>query len=211
MIEKKDFPILEFDTNPVAKINPGNLTGGEKWPCDKLIITFFPEALNKLINLGWLLSFGSYAGIMILGPRIQKFFFKEKKPGFIAGMILTTVSATLMTMPVTLYYFGQISLISVLANLLILPTLPYAMGLTFLAGVFSGIPILSNVIAFLATKMLDFHIFTVDKFSEMRQFLVTIPVGRGEVFLIYAVILGCLIYGVIKKRKKRLDLWGKKW
>ncbi|MBQ0168031.1 MAG: nucleoside phosphorylase [Treponema sp.] len=50
MIQKSDFPILEFDTNPVAKINPENLTCGEKWPADKLIITFFSEALNKLLE-----------------------------------------------------------------------------------------------------------------------------------------------------------------
>lgn len=50
MIEKNEFPILEFDTNPVAKINPEQLTGGEKWTADKLIITFFPEALNKLLE-----------------------------------------------------------------------------------------------------------------------------------------------------------------
>ncbi len=50
MIEKKEFPILEFDTNPVAKINPEQLTGGEKWTADKLIITFFPEALKKLLE-----------------------------------------------------------------------------------------------------------------------------------------------------------------
>lgn len=50
MIEKKEFPILEFDTNTVAKINPEQLTGGEKWTADKLIITFFPEALKKLIE-----------------------------------------------------------------------------------------------------------------------------------------------------------------
>ena len=45
---KAEFPILEFDTNPVAKINPEQLCGGEKWPEDKLIITFFPEALETL-------------------------------------------------------------------------------------------------------------------------------------------------------------------
>lgn len=162
-----------------------------------------------LINLGWLLSFGSYAGIMILGPRIQEFFYKEKKPGFIAGMILTTVSATLMTMPVTLYYFGQISLISVLANLLILPTLPYAMGLTFLAGVLNEVPIICNIVAFLTTKMLDFHIFTVGMFSKMEEFLVTIPCGRGEVFLIYGVILGFLAYGMIKKWRNKHILQNK--
>lgn len=47
MITKRDFPILEFDTNPIAKINPEQLMN-EKWPEDKLIITFFPEALDTL-------------------------------------------------------------------------------------------------------------------------------------------------------------------
>ncbi len=50
MIENKEFPILEYDTNPSAKINPENLTAGEKWPADKMIITFFPEALKKLLE-----------------------------------------------------------------------------------------------------------------------------------------------------------------
>lgn len=48
MMMKAEFPILEFDTNPVAKINPEQLCGGEKWLEDKLIITFFPEALETL-------------------------------------------------------------------------------------------------------------------------------------------------------------------
>ncbi len=48
MLNKSDFPILEFDTNPMAKINPEQLCGGEKWPENKMIITFFPEALKRL-------------------------------------------------------------------------------------------------------------------------------------------------------------------
>lgn len=47
MITKRDFPILEFDTNSVAKINPEQIMY-EKWPEDKMIITFFPEALETL-------------------------------------------------------------------------------------------------------------------------------------------------------------------
>ena len=69
---------------------------------------------------------------MILGPKITKYFYGEKKPGFIGETVITTLSATLMTLPITLYYYGTISLISVVANLLILPTLSYAMGLVFL-------------------------------------------------------------------------------
>ncbi len=49
MITRKDFPILEFDTEKVAKINPENLMP-EKFNADKLIISFFPEAINKLIE-----------------------------------------------------------------------------------------------------------------------------------------------------------------
>lgn len=49
MITKKEFPILEFDTEKVAKINPENLFP-EKFSADKMIISFFPEAINRLIK-----------------------------------------------------------------------------------------------------------------------------------------------------------------
>ena len=152
-----------------------------------LIVAAFTLMINPnyLINLGWLLSFASYGGIMILGPRLAKFFYGEKKPGFISSIILTTVAATLMTLPVTLYYYGQVSLISVLANLLILPTLPYAMGLVFLTGVCAGISGIEVAVSFLATKLLDFHILVVEFFGGMKQFLIEIEPYHWQVFNIY--------------------------
>lgn len=50
MLNRNDFPILEFDTNPVAKLNPKAMIGDEKWPVDKLIITFFPDVINRLLE-----------------------------------------------------------------------------------------------------------------------------------------------------------------
>jgi len=155
-----------------------------------------------LIDLGWLLSFASFMGIMILGPRMAKFFYGEKEPGFIAGTIITTIAATVMTLPITLYYFGTVSLISVVANLLILPTLPYAMGLVFLTGVLNGVPGIFEVISFLAEKMLDFHIMVVEFFGEMESFLITIPIEDPRVFLIYGGILGVLGFSVWTKTRK---------
>lgn len=166
-----------------------------------LVVAAFTLMLNPnyLINLGWLLSFASYGGIMILGPRLCRFFYGEKKPGFVGSIILTTIAATLMTLPITLYYYGQISLISILANLLILPTLPYAMGLVFFTGVFIGVPGVELVISFFATKLLDFHILTVNFFGEMREFLIEIPAYNGWVFLIYGVIVILLLMNRIKR------------
>lgn len=147
-------------------------------------------------NLGWLLSFASFGGIMILGPQMMKFFYGKKKPGPISSTIITTISATIMTLPLTLYYFGQISLISVVANLLILPTLSWAMGLTFLTGVFAGISGIENVVSFLTMKLLDFHIFVVELFGQMTPFLIKISPYRPQIFLLYLVVL-VLIVGFI--------------
>ena len=155
-----------------------------------------------LINLGWLLSFASYIGIMILGPLITKFFYGSRKPGMIGATIITTIAATLMTLPITLYYYGQVSLISVVANLLILPTLSYAMGLTFLSGVFAGIPGLSFVVGFFAEKLLDFHIFVVSFLGGMEQFLIEIESYNASVFWIYAGILVLILLAWWRKLRK---------
>ena len=95
-----------------------------------LIVMAVTLVINPMfvIDLGWMLSFASFTGIMLLGPKMVRFFYGDKKPGFIGETIVTTMAATVMTLPVVLYYYGQVSLISVVANLLILPTLPWAMG-----------------------------------------------------------------------------------
>ena len=51
MINKHDFPILEFDTAKIAKLNPDMITG-HKFDATRMIITFFPDTLNKLIASG---------------------------------------------------------------------------------------------------------------------------------------------------------------
>lgn len=51
MFFKNDFPVLEFDDNPTAKLNPANFSLG-KFKADKLVITFFPEVADRLAKSG---------------------------------------------------------------------------------------------------------------------------------------------------------------
>ena len=51
MFFKNDYPVLEFDDNPVAKLNPANFAK-EKFDTNKMVITFFPEVVNKLLRRG---------------------------------------------------------------------------------------------------------------------------------------------------------------
>ena len=159
---------------------------------------------NFITDLGWLLSFASFIGIMILAPKILEFFYGNQKPNFVASTILTTISATLTTLPIVLYYFGQISLISVFANLLILPTLPYAMGLTFLSGLFVDIPIIGGAVSFVTIKLLDFHIFVVELFGSFTPFLIKIPPYQIWVFLLYIPIVLLLLIGHVKRKVVKL-------
>ena len=133
-----------------------------------------------------------------------KFFYGDKKPKFVASVIITTISATLMTLPITLYYYGAVSLISVVANLLILPTLPYAMGLVFMTGVFAGVPGVEFVVSWCATRLLDFHILVVEWFGEMKWFKVEIPPYQWQVFLIYGFVAVPFVIGLIRRKMVKL-------
>lgn len=157
-----------------------------------------------VIDLGWLLSFASYGGIMILGPKLTRFLYGEKKPGMISSLVLITISATLMTLPITLYFYGTVSLISVIANLLILPTLPYAMGLVFLTGIVAGMPLVETLVSVLTTKMLDYHIVIIEFFGKMDELMIEIPQFQSWVFGVYGIIIIFLLIGLIKRKVVKL-------
>lgn len=51
MIAENKYPILEFDDNKIARINPTSFVN-QFFKTDKLIITFFPEVMDKLVSEG---------------------------------------------------------------------------------------------------------------------------------------------------------------
>lgn len=51
MFTENKFPILEFDDNKVAKLNPASFAD-RSFETNRLIITFFPEVMDRLISEG---------------------------------------------------------------------------------------------------------------------------------------------------------------
>lgn len=140
-------------------------------------------------NLSWLLSFASFSAILILSPTCERYFYgTNKKPSTLASLLLASVSATLLTAPILLFYFGQISLISVLANLLISPTLAATMLLTFLTGL---VP--NPLTAFCTHILIQYHIAVSNFLADQPSFILTIEKGNPLVFILYfPVLLGFL-------------------
>ena len=51
MLFRNDWPIMEYDDSPTAKLNPTHFSGSG-FDTDKMVITFFPEVINKLLAAG---------------------------------------------------------------------------------------------------------------------------------------------------------------
>lgn len=86
-------------------------------------------------DIGWHLSFLAFGGVLIVSPLIVARIYKDKKPNTIVQLVIETIAATLMTLPLILFTFGQLPTLSLLANVLVAPLIPFAMLATALAGV----------------------------------------------------------------------------
>jgi competence protein ComEC len=120
-------------------------------------------------DIGWSLSFAAFAGVMVVAPLMQSYFYGNEEPPFVQKIIGETVSAQLATAPIILVAFGQFSNIAILSNLLILPFIPVTMFLVFIAGIGSYIvPAFSSVVGWPAETVLNAMIFVIDKTSEVE-------------------------------------------
>lgn len=127
-------------------------------------------AITVLINpsyiwgdLGWELSFAAFAGVMIVAPLAHSYFYGDTTPHAIPQILIETISAQIVTAPIILMAFGQLSNIAPLANLLIVPFVPLAMMLVFVAGIGSYVvPAFASVVGWPAQIVLDAMIWAVN-------------------------------------------------
>jgi competence protein ComEC len=114
-------------------------------------------------DLGWLLSFAAFAGVMILAPIATAYFFGEEKVPFIGQLLIETISAQIATLPIMIMAFQQLSIIAPVANLLILPLIPFIMLLIAIAGIgVITLPALGAVIGWPAEQLLHLQITIIN-------------------------------------------------
>jgi len=97
-----------------------------------LMLLFNPLLLRY--DIGFQLSFLAVIGIVYISPWLEKVF--AWLPGVFAfrDSVVITMSAMITTLPLSLYHFGRLALISPLVNFVLLPSIPLDMGLAFLTA-----------------------------------------------------------------------------
>lgn len=176
-----------------------------------LILLSFAVAVTVLVNpsyawgdVGWQLSFAAFAGVMILAPLLQAYYFGNKKPGTLRQILGETISATICTLPIILYYFGQMSNVAIIANLLVLPLVPLAMLLTFIAGVGSFVfPPLAAVVGFPAQILLTYMVQVAEQLARLPWAVTEVAVNGVLAISMYGILATFAIY---MWRKTHLNL-----
>ncbi len=144
-------------------------------------------------NIGWYLSFTAFFGVMVLGPLLNTRFLPGRlQENLILSTLSETVSAQVCTLPVILYIFGRLSIISIVANILVVPLTPLAMLLSLLAG-------LAGMTHFLFARLIVLPgQIILDYMLTVSRLLARVPYANIEVHIdtIMMICLSLLLLGL---------------
>jgi competence protein ComEC len=177
-----------------------------------IILLFFAAAISVLVepsyiwgDIGWLLSFGSFAGVLILAPLLQSYFYGDEKPGIIRQVIGETLSAQLATLPLIMLTFGTVSYVALLANVLVLPLIPLAMLLVFLCGILSFVfAPLAWLIAIPTTWLLQYMVWVAKGLAGFSWSYQEISISPIATIAAYCG-LGGLLFWLWRSTNLRLE------
>jgi competence protein ComEC len=173
-----------------------------------LLITFaaaLTAAINPLYvwsDVGWWLSFLAFAGVMLLAPLLQRRIYGKKEPKLLGQMVLETICAEVMTLPLLLLVFGHLSVLSLLANVLVVPLIPIAMALTFVAG---AVGWLVPAVAWPAIWLLTYMCQLVQLLASVSWASVPLSIGVPVCLLLYALVA---VTGFVLFRTTKYDYLG---
>jgi len=143
-------------------------------------------------DLGWWLSFLAFAGVLVLAPLISARFLRDKSPPLLAQVAIETLAAQLLTMPLILFMFGQLSVVALVANVAVVPLIPYAMASTALAGL-AGMALPGGFAGWLAVPaqlLLSYVVSAIRLFALPSWAQREVGIDVVGLVLLYALILG---------------------
>ena len=165
------------------------------------------ESPAYLYNTGFLLSFGAVLGVGAVLPVFLKFSGIKNK---ILKSLMGSVCVQLTTLPVMLWFYGEVPIIGIFFNLLVLPTV----GIVLISGVFTAlIGCISPGLAVCVSLPGRLVLFAYDKLCCLGTSLpfCTWTPGQPKIWqaVIYYILLfsvtgaaGFLIKKEVKNRRK---------
>ena len=97
-------------------------------------ITAWSNPFYLWSDLSWYLSFLAFFGVLVLAPLITRRFSEKWQQSVAVQVAIESFCAELMTLPLILHVFGQMSFVGLPANVLVVTLVPLAMLCSAVAG-----------------------------------------------------------------------------
>ena len=140
-----------------------------------------------IYNLGFILSFLATLGIILFNKRINKSMYKL--PNFIRGTIAISISAQVLTLPVIILYFNEVSLNFIIGNIIVIPFINILVALGNILIFIVDIPVLFNYIMYLChyiIKYIDIIMYKIESISlDLLYFNYTIAYFYISILIAY--------------------------
>ena len=187
----------------------GKLIKRDASSLNSLLFTAFCMVIydyRNLFNLGFQLSFLAVAGILLFQERIFNILHLQNKILiWIWSLTSVSIAAQITTLPLTIYYFHNIPVLSLLSNLFVVPL---ATLIIYFSGgllTFQLTPI-SNVFSLIINKLSLYLNFFIEKISETPYSVIeNINISVFQVILLYIEIL--LIKHFFTHKKPTTLMW----
>lgn len=151
-------------------------------------------------DAGFQLSFLATMGIVYGVPVLEKLTRTWPSVFGVKQTIITTLSATLATLPLILLNFGRLSVVALLANVAVLPLVPAVMLLGFL----SVLPYIGAGLAFACHFLLAYILWAVQILSAWRWASLDIKISEGVFVLLCAIITAAYVFA--RRRADKVEM-----
>lgn len=172
----------------------------------------------NIINTGFLLSYGGTIGIVTLSKNINEICLNKNKQSSLISkekiiinklnvsikeILIITISAQIIIMPITLRLFNTISLTFFISNLLASPIMGFVTIFGFITIFISFISIsIAKILAFPLNIMIKFLIFIAEFFGNMKISKIYVVTIHMIWIVIYYICVYVVNYYICRARSR---------
>ena len=153
---------------------------------------------TAIFSISFQLSYGAMIAIAYIFPYVRKINYKKFK---ILDYILFTSTIQIFLIPITVYYFSTVQVLSLISNLIFLPLASFYITINYIALFLENF-YLSFLLKPIIEILYKILIYLIDLFSE----LLYLSVEYENKKLIYIYIVVFVIIIICKNMKKSLPL-----
>jgi competence protein ComEC len=156
-----------------------------------------------IFDVGFQLSYLAVLGIVLIQPKLNEIFPKKIKVKLIKNiwqLITVSIAATIVTLPLSLYYFHQFPGLFILSNVVIVPAMGLILGVGLLVVFLANLNILPNTLVYIY----DYILYLMNQFmawiAHQEAFLFKeIPFTLTDTWVSYLVLIMGLRWITLRK------------